>query len=57
MTAHVIKFPSLLNISQVDILDFSLGGVIAPLVELNGPKGPARKFDTGWHKPDSREEA
>jgi pimeloyl-ACP methyl ester carboxylesterase len=44
MAAHVIEFLSLINVKHVDILGFSLGGVIAPLVELNGPKGLVRKL-------------
>jgi pimeloyl-ACP methyl ester carboxylesterase len=44
MAAHIIEFLSLLSIKEVDILGFSLGGVIAPLVYLNGPKGHVRKL-------------
>jgi pimeloyl-ACP methyl ester carboxylesterase len=44
MAEHVVEFLELINVKKVDILGFSLGGVIAPLVELNGPKGLVRKL-------------
>jgi pimeloyl-ACP methyl ester carboxylesterase len=44
MAAHIIEFLSLIHVKEVDVLGFSLGGVIAPLVELNGPKGLVRKL-------------
>ncbi|KAH9221350.1 Alpha/Beta hydrolase protein [Leptodontidium sp. 2 PMI_412] len=44
MAAHAIEFLSLLKITQVDIIGFSLGGVVAPLVALNGPPDLARKL-------------
>lgn len=44
MAAHVIEFLSLINVKEVDILGFSLGGVVAPFVELNGPRGLVRKL-------------
>jgi pimeloyl-ACP methyl ester carboxylesterase len=44
MAAHVIECLDLLKIKEVDILGFSLGGVVAPLVELNGPPGLVRKL-------------
>lgn len=40
----MIEFLSLLNIREIDILGFSLGGVYAPLVHINGPKGLVRKL-------------
>lgn len=44
MAAHIIEFLSLLNIKEVDILGMSLGGVVAPLVGLNGPPDLVRKL-------------
>ncbi|KAH8800678.1 Alpha/Beta hydrolase protein [Xylogone sp. PMI_703] len=44
MAQHVITFLSLLNVTQVDILGFSIGGTMAPLVYLNGPKGLVRRL-------------
>lgn len=44
MADHVIEFLALIDIKEVDILGFSLGGVVAPLVQLNGPKGLIRKL-------------
>jgi pimeloyl-ACP methyl ester carboxylesterase len=44
MGAHIIEFLALLNIKQVDILGFSIGGVIAPFVEFNGPPSLVRKL-------------
>jgi len=44
MAAHTIEFLELLQIKEVDILGFSMGGVIAPLIGLNGPPGLVRKL-------------
>ncbi|KAH8592967.1 Alpha/Beta hydrolase protein [Bisporella sp. PMI_857] len=44
MANHAIEFLSLLNIKEVDILGFSLGGIVAPLVQLHGPPGLVRKL-------------
>lgn len=44
MGDHVIEFLSLINVKEVDIFGFSLGGIVAPLVKLNGPKGLVRKL-------------
>jgi pimeloyl-ACP methyl ester carboxylesterase len=44
MADNVIEFLDRINVKEVDVLGFSLGGVIAPLVELNGPKGLVRKL-------------
>ncbi|CZR62265.1 uncharacterized protein PAC_12162 [Phialocephala subalpina] len=44
MGDHVIEFLSLINVKEVDIFGFSLGGIIAPFVKLNGPKGLVRKL-------------
>lgn len=44
MAAHIIEFLELLKVKEVDILGFSLGGVIAPLVALNGPPDLVRKL-------------
>ena len=43
MASHIIEFLSLLILNEVDILGMSLGGVVAPLVGLNGPPGLVRK--------------
>jgi pimeloyl-ACP methyl ester carboxylesterase len=39
MAAHVLEILALLNVKQVSILGFRLGGVVARFVELNGPPG------------------
>jgi len=39
MTKHVIEFLALVNLKEVGILGFSLRGVVALLVYLNGLKG------------------
>jgi pimeloyl-ACP methyl ester carboxylesterase len=44
MAANVIQFLDLIGLKQVDILGFSIGGFIAPLVYLNGPTGLVRKL-------------
>lgn len=44
MAEHVINFLTLLGLDQVDILGFPMGGMIAPLVHLDGPKGLVRKL-------------
>jgi pimeloyl-ACP methyl ester carboxylesterase len=47
MAAHVIAFLSLLSPSlsgPIDLLGFSMGGLIAPLVHLNGPPDLIRKL-------------
>lgn len=44
MALHAIELLKLLNISQVDVLGFSMGGLQTPLVYLEGPKGLVRKL-------------
>lgn len=44
MAAHVITFLTSLQLSQVDLLGFSMGGYIAPLVHLNGGEALIRKL-------------
>ncbi|KAH8819861.1 Alpha/Beta hydrolase protein [Xylogone sp. PMI_703] len=44
MAQHVVNFLSLLGIAQVDILGFCIGGVVAQLVYLNGPRGLVRRL-------------
>jgi pimeloyl-ACP methyl ester carboxylesterase len=44
MADHVIKFLALTNVTEVDVLGFSLGGIISPLIVANGPKGLVRKL-------------
>jgi pimeloyl-ACP methyl ester carboxylesterase len=38
MAGHAIKFLAAINVERVDLLGFSMGGYIAPLVALNGTK-------------------
>ncbi|TAQ91081.1 hypothetical protein B7494_g654 [Chlorociboria aeruginascens] len=44
MAQHVIEFLSLLSITEVDLLGFSQGGIVAPLVFLHANKGLVRKL-------------
>jgi pimeloyl-ACP methyl ester carboxylesterase len=57
MAAHVLNFLSLINVKEVDILGFSLGGFIAPMAYLNGPKGLVRKLILAGTGPSAGEEA
>lgn len=55
MAQHVVDFLTALNISKIDILGFSMGGFIAPLVYLNGPKGLVRKLIIAGSGPSAGE--
>jgi pimeloyl-ACP methyl ester carboxylesterase len=44
MAAHIIEFLELLQIKEVDVLGFNLGGVVAPLIGLNVRPGLVRKL-------------
>lgn len=44
MAAHVIEFLSLLEIQQIDVLGFSMGGFVTQLLPLNAPAGLIRKI-------------
>lgn len=44
MAAHVIAFIQAFGLQQVDVLGFSMGGMIAPLVFLDSPRGLVRKL-------------
>lgn len=55
MAQHSIDFLASLNISKVDILGFSMGGFIAPLVYLNGPPGLVRRLIIAGSGPSAGE--
>lgn len=42
MAAHVISFLTALDLPPIDLFGFSMGGMIAPLVHLNGPPNLVR---------------
>lgn len=67
MASNVIQFLSLINLKGVDVLGFSIGGLVAPLVYLDGPAGMVRKLviagssasageDIISHSPEQNEE-
>jgi len=55
MAKHVIKFLELIQVKQVDILGFSMGGFEAPLVHLDGPAGLVRKLIIAGSGPSAGE--
>lgn len=55
MAKHVIKFLDIIQVKQVDILGFSMGGFIAPLVHLDGPAGLVRKLVIAGSGPSAGE--
>lgn len=44
MAQHVIDFISLLELKEIDLLGFSLGGMCAQMVALNAPSGTIRRL-------------
>lgn len=44
MASQIVNFLAALKIEKVDILGFSMGGFVAPLVYLDGPRGLVRKM-------------
>lgn len=55
MAKHVIKFLELIQVKEVDVLGFSMGGFIAPLVHLDGPAGLVRKLVIAGSGPSAGE--
>lgn len=56
MADNVIDFLRAVSVEEVDVLGFSMGGMIAPLVFLNGPKGLVRKIVLAGTGPSYGEE-
>lgn len=56
MAQHAIDFLDALSISKVDILGFSMGGFIAPLVYLNGSPGLVRRLIIAGSGPSAGED-
>ena len=44
MAQHVIDFLKLIQIKEVDVLGFSMGGFVAQMVALNAPHGQVRRL-------------
>ncbi|ETS83247.1 hypothetical protein PFICI_05123 [Pestalotiopsis fici W106-1] len=56
MAQHALDLLAALEISKVDILGFSMGGFVAPLVHLNGPRGLVRKLIIAGSGPSAGED-
>lgn len=44
MAQHAIDFLEAIGLDHVDVFGFSMGGYVAPMVALNGPKGLVRRL-------------
>lgn len=55
MALHVISFLAALKVSKIDILGFSMGGYITPLVYLNAPQGLVRRLVVAGSGPSGGE--
>ena len=55
MAQHVIRFLELIHVKELDVLGFSMGGFIAPLVHLDGPQGLVRKLVIAGSGPSAGE--
>jgi pimeloyl-ACP methyl ester carboxylesterase len=55
MAQHVLSFLDLVEVKELDVLGFSMGGAVAQLVALNGRKGLVRKLILAGTTPSAGE--